>query len=567
MRRGLVLSSLLSAAVVLPVFTAGGCGPGGPAAPAAEAPALMDQMRLPQTPPQAGTICSWLACGPFPPLDPCAPLWPAPMDDYLAAAGGEANVVPALGATARRADGTVLTWKNYQATGGTVDVCDIAGRLSAPSTVYFAAILREPQARKATFHLIGREHNVKVYLNGQPVEIPADLKNYRTAGITTAVSLKQGDNVLLVRAYGFRQERRFTCRLLDEAVASLPETPALRGELLPPADGKGLRIRTDAWEDPRGQTATVEVFAPCGRKMIPPEKVLRGATFECDTASRPDGPYEVRLSATNEEGTLQVQYFLGYKGDPMPAVRQVLQACAALPADSDDPVVLTKCLIGDILTSHLGGGDASKALAATTQPVPPGEADAVCSALMEYLEVCLQTPQTMGRGGFCRLAWRDEVDDSPQFARVFLPYNYDPNRKYPLVVSLHGYNARNPTYASDTPASRHDVFAERCDVIYLMPHGRGNTGYRGIGEADVMRAVALARQTFSVDADRIYLTGQSMGGGGVWHVGSRHTDFFAAVAPIFGGWDYHAQYPPDEVATWSPQRLMLSETYSSFAQA
>jgi dienelactone hydrolase len=186
---------------------------------------------------------------------------------------------------------------------------------------------------------------------------------------------------------------------------------------------------------------------------------------------------------------------------------------------------------------------------------------------MEYLEVCQESPETVGRGGFCRLAWRDEVDDSPQFARVFLPYAYDPNRKYPLVVYLHGYNARNPEYASDTPPTRHDVFAERCDVIYLAPHGRGNTGYQWIGEADVMRAVALAQQTFSVDPDRIYLTGESMGGGGVWHVGSRHTDVFAAVAPVFGGWDYHVYAKEEEVAQWPPHRLALEEADSSFAQA
>jgi poly(3-hydroxybutyrate) depolymerase len=186
---------------------------------------------------------------------------------------------------------------------------------------------------------------------------------------------------------------------------------------------------------------------------------------------------------------------------------------------------------------------------------------------MEYQEVCQETPKTIGRAGFYRLAWRDEVDHSPQFARVFLPYRYDRDRKYPLVVYLHGYNAPNPSYATGTPPDRYNVFAQRLDVIYLMPHGRGNAGYRGIGEADVMRAVAEARKRFSVDVDRIYLTGESMGGGGVWYVGSRHTDVFAALAPIFGGWDYHAEDSGEEVAAWSPQRRALSETYSSFAQA
>jgi len=45
-----------------------------------------------------------------------------------------------------------------------------------------------------------------------------------------------------------------------------------------------------------------------------------------------------------------------------------------------------------------------------------------------------------------RLAWRDDVDDSPQFARAHLPPDYDPAREWPMVVVLHGYNPDNPPY-------------------------------------------------------------------------------------------------------------------------
>jgi predicted peptidase len=39
----------------------------------------------------------------------------------------------------------------------------------------------------------------------------------------------------------------------------------------------------------------------------------------------------------------------------------------------------------------------------------------------------------------------------------------------------------------------------------------------------------------SIDPARIYLTGLSMGGFGVWSLGLRHPDRFAALAPICGG--------------------------------
>ena len=40
---------------------------------------------------------------------------------------------------------------------------------------------------------------------------------------------------------------------------------------------------------------------------------------------------------------------------------------------------------------------------------------------------------------------------------------------------------------------------------------------------------------FAVRADRISLTGCSMGGFGAWEMGMTYTGFFAALAPIAGG--------------------------------
>jgi predicted peptidase len=45
--------------------------------------------------------------------------------------------------------------------------------------------------------------------------------------------------------------------------------------------------------------------------------------------------------------------------------------------------------------------------------------------------------------------------------------------------------------------------------------------------------------TLSVDPKRIYLTGSDMGGNGVWAMGLRHPEYFAALVPISG----YAAYP------------------------
>ncbi|HEX6739738.1 MAG TPA: prolyl oligopeptidase family serine peptidase, partial [Vicinamibacteria bacterium] len=170
-------------------------------------------------------------------------------------------------------------------------------------------------------------------------------------------------------------------------------------------------------------------------------------------------------------------------------------------------------------------------------------------------------------GGFVRLAYVDEVDGSDQFCRAYLPSAYDAARPWPLVVYLHGYNPPNPPYVGWWSADkRHDALAERYGVIFLEPHGRGNAQYRGIGERDVLRCLEEARTRLAVDADRVYLLGESMGGHGAWLIASRHPELFAAVAPVYGGWDWRL-VPGELGPPGSPIEAFLQEAQSSFAGA
>ena len=72
-------------------------------------------------------IKEWLVLGPF---------FPDNLEkDFLADVGGEANIEPEEGDTARSlatsatADGKTLTWKRYQAKGNIVDLSDAVGNL------------------------------------------------------------------------------------------------------------------------------------------------------------------------------------------------------------------------------------------------------------------------------------------------------------------------------------------------------------------------------------------------------------------------------------------------------
>jgi dipeptidyl aminopeptidase/acylaminoacyl peptidase len=141
------------------------------------------------------------------------------------------------------------------------------------------------------------------------------------------------------------------------------------------------------------------------------------------------------------------------------------------------------------------------------------------------------------------------------------------------VVKLHGYNPANPEYVRWWGVdSRHHVLADteyngHQGVIYVEPHGRGNTQYLGIGDQDVVRVIQLAKERFHIDEDRVYLTGDSMGGWGTWNVGTRHPDLFAAIAPIFGGVDYHSQFSEEALAKLTPLAGYFQEKQSSWSMA
>ena len=136
------------------------------------------------------------------------------------------------------------------------------------------------------------------------------------------------------------------------------------------------------------------------------------------------------------------------------------------------------------------------------------------------------------------------VDDTDQPYGLYVPKNFDPAKRYPLVVSLHGaysnhrLNLRrvlgqgNRPGETDAEATRY--FPQLPDVPYFVasPLARGTLGYQGIPEQDVYDVLADMKRRFPIDEDRVYLTGLSMGGGGALWLGLTRPDIWAAIAPV-----------------------------------
>ena len=76
------------------------------------------------------------------------------------------------------------------------------------------------------------------------------------------------------------------------------------------------------------------------------------------------------------------------------------------------------------------------------------------------------------------------------------------------------------------------------------------------GRLDAMEVLELASQKLKPDPRRIYLTGHSMGGHGVWHLGATFPDRWAAIAPS-AGWVSFASYGGGRQSTTTPMQQFL----------
>jgi len=59
----------------------------------------------------------------------------------------------------------------------------------------------------------------------------------------------------------------------------------------------------------------------------------------------------------------------------------------------------------------------------------------------------------------------------------------------------------------------------------------------------VLKALSDTMQAYESDPNRVYLTGNSLGGGATWKIGSEHPDLFAAIMPICGYGDLSMAEP------------------------
>lgn len=154
--------------------------------------------------------------------------------------------------------------------------------------------------------------------------------------------------------------------------------------------------------------------------------------------------------------------------------------------------------------------------------------------------------------------------------QLLIPKHYDAKNRYPLVVFLHGAGERGDDnraqlvhgmadYASDAIQDKYPCFvvAPQCpkgklwvDVDWSsLKHDMPEKATDALRQT--MSIVESLEKNFSIDSNRLYITGLSMGGYGTWDALQRYPHRFAAAVPICGGGDVKLAKRIKHIPIWA----------------
>ena len=508
----------------------------------------------------SGALGAWLLAGPF--------QNPRSLD--------EEHLSPRLGPG----------WRLASASDAPLDVAAALDSKNSDRYAYAGGVLHVEHGGLHTL-LLGADDGVTVLLDGKRVLARDEARPQRDDDDLVTLDLTPGDHTLVLALHNHKDAWSFRARLLDAQL----QPPQGAAWILPgttPDDARALASHMSSVSLDRGMVAegyrpslTVRFpeGAPRGVKLDVHARLVRASggapLVDVDVGELgPDDRAVHEMAAVlprvagdeveDDDWTVHVEVAgrpLDLPFHPRKAVREaVARANRALAKKDDESVEHLR----DRLAAHVAKGD--------------GDVEAELDDARELDEVAAQLDEGKdpwaGRTGPMRRAYRSPADGKLSEFALYVPPDFDPAKKYPLIVALHGMNGRPMQmlmwlFGHDEPMhdgnweDRHPRRElERLEAIVVAPDGHFNTMYRDLGEADVMRVTDWAVAHFPVDPARVTITGPSMGGIGTAACALHHPDRFAAAEPLCG---YHSYFVRGDIggARMRPWERFIAEQRSN----
>ena len=125
--------------------------------------------------------------------------------------------------------------------------------------------------------------------------------------------------------------------------------------------------------------------------------------------------------------------------------------------------------------------------------------------------------------------------------KILKPKNYDPKKRYPFILSLHGFTSNGAGQAGFFPLKD---LADKHDFLYCFPSGLDRSwnatnaccDFRNKHNDSVyLRGLILwAQKEYSIDKKKVYVTGLSNGGFMSYRMAQDHADLITAIVPFAG---------------------------------
>ena len=178
--------------------------------------------------------------------------------------------------------------------------------------------------------------------------------------------------------------------------------------------------------------------------------------------------------------------------------------------------------------------------------------------------------------------------------RLYVPPSYDPSKTYPFALFLHGAGERGSDNRLQLTGQTGELafVNQSLEPIFMLapqcpsdqqwvntPFSQGSYSIANTPLSSSLTAVlslqAALQKQYNIDANRLYATGLSMGGYGVWDLLERYPALYAAGIPMSGGgdpdraqliaskpiWDFHGS--ADGVVPVSGSRDMINAIRAS----
>lgn len=119
---------------------------------------------------------------------------------------------------------------------------------------------------------------------------------------------------------------------------------------------------------------------------------------------------------------------------------------------------------------------------------------------------------------------------------VYLPQSYSKSKKWPLILSLHGSGERGNNIDDVKRWGIHKILKENNNFPFVVVSPQCPAGEIWEMQFNTLKDLLNEiENNYSIDHERIYLTGYSMGGYGTWNFSILNPERFAAIVPVSGG--------------------------------